>query len=90
MSIKKAKNLLVAAGVALMANSAFAVEMVRVGQTPEEERCHRYVKESPEKNNKPYRVIYQECAKQFEGINGGKAALPASAQKGVSFTPRQP
>lgn len=31
MSIKKAKNLLVAAGVALMANSAFAVEMVRVG-----------------------------------------------------------
>ena len=86
MSIKKAKNLLVAAGVALMANSAFAVEMVRVGYTPEEERSHRYVKESPEKNQKPYRQLYNECAEQFKDIGGTKAASPAE-KKGAHFVP---
>ncbi len=88
MSMKKLRGFVMAASIALFASSASAVEMVRVGgQTPEEERCHRHVKESSEKSQKPYSQLYNECAEQFKDIAGTKTTQSANKGKAEHFVP---
>ncbi len=66
MSIKKVPTFIVAASMALMASSAFAVEIARTTMTPEEERCHRRAMQSPQEDKRL--DIFNQCREDYKSF----------------------
>ncbi len=91
MSTKYIRNIMATAALALMTTGAAAVEIEKRSlQTPEQAYCHEKVNNSPDRANKPYSTLYNECAAgTFQSFTGNTPVV-TNARKTINAPRIQP